>query len=159
MYHAAKLLPPDRVVLPINKLSHLVSLASMVWSLNGKPGSRDYLQSSMYLHACNVATRSAQVSSPVGVRQLIVLHGCCKVAHAFMAASQAEMCDLQIDAIMLVSYPECFVPFTTRLQYHYSAAAVLRSVKWTQIFLYKGHTRGMLFLMHQVPSDQGLPQG
>jgi hypothetical protein len=116
-------------------------------------------QACTFTHACNVATRSAQVSSPVGVRQLIVLHGCCKVAHAFMAASQAEMCDLQIDAIMLVSYPECFVPFTTRLQYHYSAAAVLRSVKWTQIFLYKGHTRGMLFLMHQVPSDQGLPQG
>ncbi len=80
-------------------------------------------QACTFTHACDVVSRSAQVS-PVGVRQLVVLHGCCKVTHAFVVASQAEVCGLQIDAIMLVSYPECFVPFTTRLQYH--SAVVLQ---------------------------------
>jgi len=89
------------------------------------------------MHAFNVVSRSSQ-ASPVGVRQLIVLHGCGKVTHAFMVASQAEVRGLQIDAIVLVSYPEGFVPFTTRLQYHHSAAAVLQSMTWTQVFLCKG---------------------
>jgi len=80
-------------------------------------------QACTFMHAFNVVSRSSQ-ASPVGVRQLIVLHGCCKITHAFMVLSQAEVCGLQIDAIVLVSYPEGFVPLTTRLQYHHSAAVL-----------------------------------
>ena len=53
-----------------------------------------------------------------------MLHGCGKVTHAFVVASQAEVCGLQIDAIVHISYPEGFIPLTTRLQYHHSAAVL-----------------------------------